>query len=176
VSASDPSIGELPFADELLGLAREDLEASRALLQRLNSTSDALFASMLTIAGVFVGLAFANHRWEVALVAAILILGLAYLDGSNWVHFRRVSTRVRELESLLHAYVTVFRETGTVRKAAVRDLRRQVDRYRYGIESTFKSPRWDEIWKLNRRRVKWQLFAGVAALLLVCAVILVVWG
>jgi len=169
----EESIPELPFVDDLLEVARNDLDASRALIQRLVAIADALLASATTVAGVFAGLAFSNDRKALALVAVPLVLLLGYLDGANWVHFRRVSSRVRLLERLFGAYVVALRETATVRVQAIADLRTEVDQYQFGTERTFAPPTPKQIWRNNRSRARWWPYTLIAVILMVCGVFII---
>ncbi|MDQ6784225.1 MAG: hypothetical protein M3063_12465 [Actinomycetota bacterium] len=57
-----PPLPELPFADDVMATASGDLDASRALLQRPLSIGDALFASTLTVASIFTGVALGGHQ------------------------------------------------------------------------------------------------------------------
>jgi len=165
---ADPSIAELPFVDDVIAAANSDLDASGALLQRLLAAQDALLATALTAASLFTGIAFTSGDTALAFVGIPLVLALGFLDAINWVHFRRVSTRIRSLEHLIHHYVVALRETGTVRAAALRNLRRAIDRYQFGIERTLQTVSWSDIWRTNRKRVRWWLYGALAVLLAIC--------
>lgn len=164
------SIPELPFADDLLATATRDLDAARALLQRFLAVGDTLFATTLTVASLFAGLAFSNHRPAVASSAIPIVLCLGYLDGANWVRFRRASTRIRDLEGLFEAYISVLRETKTARPDAILRLRRRIDHYQFGIERTLKPSTTADVWAVNHTRLRWWLYLAVALVLLACAV------
>lgn len=163
------SIPELPFADDLLATATRDLDATRALLQRFLAIGDALFASTLTVASLFAGLAFSNHRRAVAWSAIPIVLCLGYLDGANWVRFRRASTRIRDLEGLFQAYISALRETKASRPDAVRGLRQRIDHYQFGIERTLKPATVGDVWRVNYTRLRWWLYLALALVLLACA-------
>ena len=166
--ASDASVPELPFVDDLLKVARDDLDAARGLLQRLLSIGDALLASTLTVAGLFLGLAFSNHSKAAAFVAVPIVLVLAYLDAANWVHFRGVTSRIRSLEGLFDAYIIVLRERGTVRPDALSALRGQIDEYQFGIEGTLETPTRSELWEQNHARPRFWIYLVMAAVLAAC--------
>lgn len=166
---AEPSIPELPFVDHVVEAATGDLDASRLLLQRLLTIQDAFLATSLTSATLFTGLAFTSETAALAFVGIPLVLALGYLDAINWVHFRRVSSRNRSLESLLHHYVVALRETGTVRGTALRNLRRRIDGYQFGIERTFQVVNWGDVWRTNRTRIRWWLHGALALVLALCA-------
>lgn len=165
---TDPTIPELPFADDVLEAAGTDLEASRALLQRLLGTQDALLATSLTTSTLFTGLAVSLDNPALVVVGVPLVLALGYLDGNNWVHFRRVTSRIRSLEGLIHHYVVALRETGAARPDALRNLRRRIDGYQFGTERTFQVVRPSDVWRANKRRVRWWAHAVLAAALALC--------
>lgn len=169
---AEPSISEMPFVDDVIEAATGDLDASRSLLQRLLATQDAFLATALTSATLFSGLAFTSDTAALAFVGIPLVLALGYLDAINWVHFRRVSSRIRSLERLMHHYVVALRETGTVRGAALRNLRRRIDGYQFGIERTFQVVNWGDVWRTNRTRVRWWLHGALALALAVCGGVL----
>jgi hypothetical protein len=160
-------IPEIPSLTDILALAKDDLESSRSLQQRLLATGDALLATAITLSSAFLGLAFTNHSRDLALVAVPLILVLAYLDGVNWVHFRRTSTRVRSLERLFGSYVSVLRETGPARPTAIEFLRSRVDSYKFGIERSLEPCSLKQLWKANHSRARWWLFPAMLVVLLV---------
>lgn len=149
---------EIPFASDLLTLVESDLEASRGLVQRLSSVSDALVATMLTVAGLFVGLAYSGNAPALAYIAAPIVLTIGLLEATNNVHMRRVLARIRSLEKLLHAYVMAYRETGTVRDQAIDHLRDALDRYQFGTERTFRKPAFEDTWRTNRFRPRSWIF------------------
>jgi hypothetical protein len=172
MTASTPpqsSIPELPFVDNIIEVATPDLEASRDLLQRLLTIQDTLLAAALTVAGTFAGLAFAYSRRSLALIAVPLIVVLWYLDGTYWVHFRRVSRRIRSLENLFRSYIESLRVVGDgPRQMSISRLRNQVDSYEYGVERSLKVPKLLDVWRSNCKRVRWWFYAAIAALLTGC--------
>jgi hypothetical protein len=170
---SNNTIPELPFVDDFMAVAKSDLEASRSLVQRLLSLVDALLATTFTVTGLFAGLAFTNKSPAIAIAATPLIIVLAYIDGLNWAHFKRVSARVRSLERLFHAYVSVLRETKTVRPQALHEFRSHVDRYQFGIEQTLERVGPRGVWTVNRGRLRSWLYAFVAMILLIFGLLFV---
>jgi hypothetical protein len=170
---SDPSVPELSFLDDLVDLAKSDLESTRSLLQRLLAVTDGILASAVTLTGLFAGLAFTNKSAAIALCAIPLLLVLGYLDGVQWAHFRRTAARVRALERLIHAYAAVLRESGPVRPQVVRTLRQHVDRYQFGSERAFEPVPLKRLWAENRGRVRWWLYGLLALVLLLFSIWLV---
>lgn len=126
--------------EDVMKVATADLESSRALLQRLLAIQDALLATTLTIVSLLIGLGFPEDRAAVVLLALPAVVVLAYVDATTRVHFRRVSQRVARLEMLFHQYVVVLRELKTARSGALRNLRRTIDAYQFGIERPADKP------------------------------------
>ena len=166
---ADEPVVEIPFLSDLLAVATSDLDASRGLVQRLLSIGDAFLATALTIASLFAGLSFGDQKHWLALIPVPLVLALGYLDGVNWVHFKHASTRVQHLEALFDAYVGAIRERKTARPQAVRNLRHRVDEYHFDMESSFDTPTPPEVWAWNATRLRWWLYPGVAAALVLSA-------
>lgn len=100
-----------------------------------------------------------------------VVVALWYLDGANWVRFRRVATRIRDLEGLFQAYVSALRETDVVRPDAIRQFRRRVDHYQFGIERTLKVSTRQEVWKVNHSRLRWWLYGAVAVMLVLAGLL-----
>jgi len=162
------SIPELPFVDDLIAVAWRDLDAARALLQRLLTIGDATLASSLTVASIFGGIAFSDHRAAVVLSAIPIVVVFWYLDGDNWTRFRRVANRIRDLEGLIQLYVSALRETKVSRPDALHRLRQGLDHYQFGIERTLVVSTPLDIWKQNYGRLRWWLYGAVTGLLLAC--------
>jgi hypothetical protein len=165
------SIPELPFVDDLLAVAWRDLDAARGLLQRLLTIGDAALGSSFTVASLFIGVAFSDHRPAVVFSAVPLVIIFWYLDGDNWARFRRVANRIRDLEGLFELYVSALRETKTARPDALARLRQGLDHYEFGIERTLVVSTPVDIWKQNRGRLRWWLYAALAAVLLLCGLL-----
>jgi hypothetical protein len=166
---ADAAVPELPFVSDVLELAEKDLDASNSLVQRLLAIGDGLLATTLTIASLFIGLAFSSHHPAIVLAPTPLALALGYLDGLNWVHFRQASGRVRQLEYLFQAYIRALRETGAARPDAIDLLRHQVDGYHFGTEGSLVSVSVTDIWLDNRTRLRWYIYLVVAAVMVLSA-------
>ncbi len=170
MSETDGPIPELPYARDFIDAAKGDLDAARALLQRLLAITDALFATAITLTSLFAGLAFTNKNGAIAFVAIPLLVVLAYLDGLHWAHFRRAAARVRSLERLFHAYVAVLREAKTVRPQVIQELRVHIKRYQFGVERALEPVSLRLVWLSNWRRVRWWMYPVVALVLVVFGV------
>jgi len=167
-----PSVPELPFVDDVIEVAITDLDSSRALLQRLLAIQDALLATTLTIVSLLLSLGFTNDRAAVVLLALPVVVVLACVDATTRVHFQRVSERIARLETLLHHYVVALRELRTARPTAVRNLRRSIDAYQFGVERAFEHVSAKQLRRANGRVPRWWLYPGMAALIALCALVM----
>jgi hypothetical protein len=157
------SLDEMPWAASIMEVVDNDIEASRQLLTRLLGLSDALLATTVTVGGLFVGVAASTKSSAIAFIAVPVMLALTYVDGLNWAQFRRVGNRIRRLEKLYQSYVVALRERATVRTEALDALRRDIDRYEYGVERQLRPPGLGDMWETNKTRARWWLLVVFSA-------------
>jgi hypothetical protein len=165
------AIPEVPFVADIISIVNSDLDTTRGLQQRLLAICDAYLATAFTVASLFAGVGFGTEKGWIGLVPVPLVLALWYLDGANWVRFKHASARVRHLEAVVDAYVAAIRERKTARRQTVAALRRELQVYHYDMESSIAAPTEQEIWAMNRTRLRWWLYAGIALALVVAAIL-----
>lgn len=171
MSDSEHSIPELPYVDVILDLASNDVDATRALVQRLLAVQDALLASAATLAALMLGLSTTTRSPVPSLVAVPIILILAYTDARTWVHFRRASGRLRVLERLFRSYTKVLRESEAVRPVALKSFTREIRQYSFGTEQTFEAVTLSDIWQVNRGRLRAWVYLPVVVACVIVAVL-----
>jgi hypothetical protein len=152
---------------ELVRVLELDYEKTTKAIESIISSSFTVRGWGITLSSALIGLTFQTQHWEIAVLAAVVTLLIAFVDGYHSWLYAKVLQHANNIETIMRRYYA-FLARGDVDDQARVDFLGKLLAHRFGRFTEIRNG--FNFWSLREARPRY-VIVTLYATLLVCATV-----